>query len=156
MPTPAELLNQYRNLNVSYVQDNGERCVETKAKIRLRKYFMMDWDDGSEERTDFDHVIGGGRRHDFYQEHKERIKTAAMGKGSPEDYRLALEWAVRSGKVQDPAPGTIQGFCDQRLGIDCSGFATNYLIANSRKADSHQVKAEYQCGFLFFDLAGCE
>lgn len=149
MPTPVELLNQYRNLKVPYVHDNGQQCVEAKANVQVRKYFMMDWDDGSEERTDFNHVVGGGRRDDFYQENKEPIKSAAMGKGAPGDYQLALQWAVRSGKVNNPSPATIQGFCDQRLGIDCSGLATNYLIANGKKANSHTVKRNTNAASYF-------
>ena len=140
MPTPLQLLNEYRNLQVGYVRDTGQQCVEASATIKLRKYFMMNWTDGTEQRDDFNHVTRGSRNNDWFQANKEKIKTAAMGKGSPEDYRLALEWAVVSGKIPGANPASIQTFCDERLGIDCSGFATNYLIANGKKGNSDQVK----------------
>ena len=149
MPSPLELLNRYRNLKVPFIHNNGRQCHEAKANVCLRKYFMMDWDDESEERTDFNHVVRGGRRNDFYQQHKDKIKSAAMGKGSPDDYQLALEWAVRSGKVRNPSAATIQGFCDERLGIDCSGFATNYLIANGRRSDTPHIKRNSNAASYF-------
>lgn len=149
MPSPIELLNKYRNLAVPFPRDNGSQCVEDRANVRIRKYFMMDWDAESEERTDFNHMTRGGRRNDFYQTHKEKIKTAAMGKGTPEDYQLALEWAVRAGKIRDASPASIQGFCDERLGIDCSGFATSYLIANGKKTNSSQVKRNTNAAAYF-------
>jgi hypothetical protein len=63
-----------------------------------------------------------------------------MGKGAPQHYQLALEWAVRSGKIANPDQMTIQTYCDEHLGIDCSGFVTNYLIANGLKPDTHEVR----------------
>lgn len=71
--------------------------------------------------------------------HKERIRTAAMGKGAPQDYELALEWAVRSKKIPMVTQATLQAFCDANLGIDCSGFVTNYLVACGKKACSSDV-----------------
>ncbi|MEW4488329.1 hypothetical protein AB1L42_09630 [Thalassoglobus sp. JC818] len=140
MVTPVEFMKQYRNLSVPYVQDTGTTCRDAKAKIEIRKYFMMDWDEGTEERTDYNHVTSGGRRDTWFQDNKQKIRNAAMGKGSPDDYQLALEWAIRSSKIRNPTQATIQTYCDQRLGIDCSGFVTNYLIANGKKPDSPTVK----------------
>lgn len=71
--------------------------------------------------------------------HRESILNAAMGKGSPRDYELALEWAAASGKVPNPTQAAIQAFCDERLGIDCSGFVTNYLVACGKKPNSPSI-----------------
>jgi hypothetical protein len=62
-----------------------------------------------------------------------------MGKGAPEDYQLALEWAVRSGKITNVNQATLQTYCDDHLGIDCSGFVTNYLVACGKKTYSAQT-----------------
>jgi hypothetical protein len=59
-----------------------------------------------------------------------------MGKGAPQDYQLALEWAVRSRKIATVNQATLQIYCDDHLGIDCSGFVTNYLCATGKKTYS--------------------
>ncbi len=140
MPSPVEFMRLYRNLSVPYVQDTGRVCREARATIQLRKYFMMDWDAGTEELTDYNLVTGGGRGNTWFRTNREQIQNAAMGKGAPRDYELALEWAVISQKIRNPSESTIQTFCDDRLGIDCSGFVTNYLIANGKKADTATVR----------------
>jgi hypothetical protein len=94
---------------------------------------MMDWDAGTEELSDYNAVTAGSRRDTWFQTNKERIKTAAMGKGAPQDYQLALEWAVRSNKIPSVTQATLQVWCDEHLGIDCSGFVTNYLVASGRR-----------------------
>jgi hypothetical protein len=131
MPTPVQFMMQYRNLRVNAAVDDPvtQTCREVVYQVQLKKYFMMDWDAGTEERQDYNTVTRGSRNDVWFQAHKENIKTAAMGKGSPGDYELALEWAVRSGKVSPVNQSTLQTFCDEHLGIDCSGFVTNYLVA---------------------------
>jgi hypothetical protein len=94
---------------------------------------MMNWS-ASEERRDYDAVSRGSKDDAWFQTNKERIRTAAMGKGAPEDYQLALEWAVRSRKIPNVNQATLQTYCDDHLGIDCSGFVTNYLVACNKKA----------------------
>lgn len=138
MPTPVEFMNRYRNIRVNAVIDDpvARECRMGTHTAQLRKYFMMDWTDGTEERSDFNAVTRGSSRDAWFQANKERIKTAAMGKGAPEDYALALEWAVRSGKIPNVTQATIQTYFDDHLGIDCSGFVTNYLVACGKKAYS--------------------
>ena len=41
---------------------------------------------------------------------------------------------MRSGKIPNVNQATLQAYCDDHLGIDCSGLATNYLIACGKKA----------------------
>ena len=138
MPTPLEFMQRYRRLQVNVIEDDAaaQMCREVPRTIVLRKYFMMNWTEGTDQRTDYNFITRGGRRDQWYQTHKEQIKTAAMGKGSPTDYERALEWAIVSGKIASPTQANIQTFCDNRLGIDCSGFVTNYLIACGKKANT--------------------
>jgi len=152
MPTPLDLLRQYRTLTVRAVVDDPVAmvCREVPYQVQVRKYFMMDWQAGTEEMRDYSAVTGGGsRNNEWWQANKERIRTAAMGKGAPRDYELALEWAVRSGKIANPNQATIQTYCDEHLGIDCSGFATNYLIANGLKPDSNDTRRNTNAASYF-------
>lgn len=70
--------------------------------VQLRKYFMMDWTNGTEEKLDYNAVTRGSKDDAWFQANKQRIRTAAMGKGAPQDYELALEWAVRHLVVRGP------------------------------------------------------
>ena len=143
MPTPVEFMRQYRNLNVKApIEDPLARMTRLGAYcVELRKYFMMDWRDGTEELLDYNVVSRGSRNDAWFQANKDRIRTAAMGKGAPRDYELALEWAVRSGKVPNVTRATLQTFCDEHLGIDCSGFVTNYLVACGKQVySSHTMR----------------
>ena len=81
-------------------------------------------------------VTRGSNDDAWFQANKERIRTAAMGKGGPQDYELALEWAVRSNQIATVTQGSLQIYCDEYLGIDCSGFVTNYLVACGKRAYS--------------------
>ncbi len=136
MPTAVEFMRAYRNLSVGYARDTGVSCVEAFATVQLRTYFMMNWTDGTDQRTDYNLTTSGGRGNAWYKSNERQIKNAAMGKGAPHDYELALEWAIASGKINYPSPATIQAYCDQRLGIDCSGFVTNFLMANGLRPNS--------------------
>ena len=51
------------------------------------------------------------------------------GKGSPDDIALTLRMALRYGTNQPLAPPMLQGFCNKYLGLDCSGFVSNYANA---------------------------
>lgn len=97
---------------------------------------MMDWTAGTEERQDYNAVTAGSARDAWFQANKERIRTAAMGKGAPQDYELALEWAVRSNKIPNVTQASIQTYFDEHLGIDCSGFVTNYLVGCGKRTYS--------------------
>jgi hypothetical protein len=151
MPTAVEFMQKYRNLSVGYVEDTGSMCREAKATIQLKTYFMMNWTEGTDQRTDFNLVTSGGRNNDWFRQHRQQILNAAMGKGAPRDYELALEWAVASGKISQPSPANIQNFCDQRLGIDCSGFVTNFLIANSLRPSLPATASNTSAASYFVD-----
>jgi len=141
MPTPVEFMQQYRHLKVKAVLDDpvARVCREVTYQVQLKKYFMMDWDAGTEERRDYNVVTRGSKDDAWFQANKDRIRNAAMGKGAPHDYELALEWAVRSKKIKNVNQATLQTYCDEHLGIDCSGFVTNYLIACGKKTYSNNT-----------------
>ena len=141
MPTPVQFMQQYRNLKVKVGVDDpvARVCRVGTHIVQLRKYFMMDWAEGTEERRDYNAVTRGSRSDAWFQANKERIRTAAMGKGAPQDYELALEWAVRSNRLPAVTQMSLQTYCDDHLGIDCSGFVTNYLVACGKKTYSAQT-----------------
>ena len=131
MPTPVEFMQRYRNLrvNVTIEDPAAHVCRQATFTVQLRKYFMMNWKEGTEERRDYAAVTSGSNNDLWFRANKDRIRTAAMGKGAPQDYELALEWAVRSKKIKNVTQAALQTYCDEHLGIDCSGFVTNYLAA---------------------------
>jgi hypothetical protein len=138
MPTPVEFMRQYRNIRVNAaIEDPVARVSRIGTHVvQLKKYFMMNWREGTEEMRDYDAVTRGSRHDTWFQANKERIRSAAMGKGAPHDYELALEWAVRSNKIPTVTQATLQTYFDEHLGIDCSGFVTNYLVACGKTAYS--------------------
>jgi len=138
MPTAVEFMKQYRNLKVNVAIDDPvtKVCRIGTHLVQLKKYFMMDWAEGAEEQRDYQVVTRGSKDDAWFQANKERIRTAAMGKGAPHDYELALEWALRSKKISTVSQATLQTYGDDHLGIDCSGFVTNYLVACGKKAYS--------------------
>jgi hypothetical protein len=131
-------MRRYRAINVNAVIDDPitETCRPATFQVQLKKYFMMDWTAGTEEQRDYDTVTRGSKDDRWFQSNKERIRTAAMGKGAPEDYALALEWAVRSTKIATVSQASLQTYFDDHLGIDCSGFVTNYLVSAGKKVYS--------------------
>src|SRR5262245_65042251 len=117
--SPYDFLMKYRHMDVTYVSRSepaggGEAIDATRqivtSDIHMTKYFMMKWDAGSSQLKEYNLVTakanGGGKRsqsaNEWFAENQESIKTAGMGKGSPDDYRLALEWAIISGKISNP------------------------------------------------------
>ena len=150
MPAPLDFMRQYRALRVNSAVENSPAegiCRQVTHEVQLLTYFMMSWTAGTDQREDYSLVTqraaGAGAQdaNQWYAQNRERIQTAAMGKGAPHDYELALEWAVRSGRIANPSQATLQQFANQHLGIDCSGFVTNYLCANGRRAPPCKPRA---------------
>lgn len=141
MPTPVEFMQKYRNLRVNAPLEDPVSgvCRTTTHSVQLKTYFLMDWQEGTEERRDYNTVTRGSQNDAWFNTNKDRIRSAAMGKGAPQDYELALEWAVRSNKIRTVNQSTLQAYCDERLGIDCSGLVTNYLVACGKRTYSRQV-----------------
>jgi hypothetical protein len=131
MSPPLSLLKRYKNILVEYDIDHPKVGPSRKASatVALNGYFMNVGRTAAEHRAAVTHGLGNDT---WFKQYKARIETAAMGKGSPQDYALALQWAVYSGKITNPSQATLQHYLDTYMGIDCSGFVTNYLIASRR------------------------
>jgi len=52
---------------------------------------------------------------------------AFVGKGSPEQCQLILEFAAAWGLATPATQGGVQDYADKWLGLDCNGFVGNYL-----------------------------
>ncbi|HEY5328840.1 MAG TPA: hypothetical protein VIJ79_03065 [Acidobacteriaceae bacterium] len=152
MPTPLEYMSQYRDISVDIEDDMAMMCCH--MSVRLNSYFMMNWTTGSIPMNEYSAVTsaaGAGSHKAWFGLHSDDIRCAAMGKGKPEDYGLALEWAVYSKRVENSQP-KIQTYFDRYMGIDCSGFVTNYLIANGKLKDRNTTRQNTGADF-FFNLA---
>jgi hypothetical protein len=68
MATPVEFMRLYRNLKVKVAIDDpvAKVCREATYVVRLEKYFMMDWDAGTEEMKDYSAVTSGGKKNDAW------------------------------------------------------------------------------------------
>jgi len=62
----------------------------------------------------------------------ESVHRTFVGKGSPPDIQLSLRLAIRYGKVAADAT-SVQNYCDKYIGLDCSGFVSNYANATLGK-----------------------
>ncbi len=151
MPTPVEFMKQYRDIKVNVVIEDpvAKVCRNGTYQVQLKKYFMMKWAEGTEEKRDYQTVTLGSKDDIWFKQNKERIRTAAMGKGAPLDYGLALEWAARSTKIKQVSQASLQTFFDDHLGIDCSGFVTNYLVACGKKTYSSTTVANTSAASYF-------
>jgi len=151
MPTPIQFMNLYRKIVVNYEFEDpaAKVCRSGSATVRLNKYFMMNWHADTTQMTHFSAVAAGSSKDQWFKQNRDRIWSAAMGKGAPGDYALALEWAVMSHKITNPSQTTIQTYFDQNLGIDCSGFATNYLIACGKLTNTFNIQQNTSAASYF-------
>ena len=69
------------------------------------------------------------------------IRRSFVGKGSPEDLAYTLRLILRF-KMAEATTASLQKFCDNYLGLDCSGFVTNFIdIELSAKLDPMETSA---------------
>ena len=57
--------------------------------------------------------------------HTTDLLRVFVGKGSPDEIQLALRLAIYYGLVQ-PTLGALQTYCNDYIGLDCSGFTGVY------------------------------
>jgi hypothetical protein len=79
--------------------------------------------------------VAGGIEHaefDTWQKAWHYARKPFFGKGTPEEAQITLQLAQRFGLL---AGGTMQTYCDRYLGLDCNGFAGNYLVHGFREGD---------------------
>ena len=62
-----------------------------------------------------------------------------VGKGSPDEIQLALRLAVYFGHVQ-PTLGALQAYCNDYIGLDCSGFTGVYYGSPYRGKSSVEYR----------------
>ena len=135
MLTPVEFMNRYRKLKVPV----ADFCTDSYPYfwVQLRKYHLNR--DNGDEAARRGTVTPDSENHKWLRSNEQRVRNAGMGKGAPEDYELALEWAVRSKMISNVTPSKLQLHCDQHLGIDCSGFVMNYLIACGKSKPTNEM-----------------
>lgn len=134
MSSPVEYANLYRNMTVNF--DDGATTVGIKS------YHEGVWDQDADKLIDS--VV------DDFNTHKKKnpaysltlkingspvifrevsvlrrcIQYACEGKGSPEDCQVAAQMAVLRKKT---TKANLQQYCDDHMGLDCTGFVGNYL-----------------------------
>lgn len=157
MPTPLEFMRRYRNIKVSVPIDDHVAQVTRVGShvVQLNKYFMMDWNGATEERRDYDAVTGGSKRDTWFQANKERIRTAAMGKGAPEDYGLALV----GGSIEEDPDGDPGNASDllRRAPRDRL-FRLRHQLPRcvQQEVVLEQRGAQHQRGVVFQRVDGCQ
>ena len=148
---------RYRDISVRIQVDDTRAmmCRVDQMSVKLSNYFMMAWPSPehptTSTNTHYEAVTAGSNKNSWFLMYKKNIKCAAMGKGAPNDYALALEWAVYSGRLKFPTQPKVQKYLDENMGIDCSGFATNYLIANGKRTDDFITRQDTSAA-SYFDL----
>lgn len=114
--TPYEFMLQYRALRVPLASSESREAPT--YSVRLSTYFMNSSSDTNSIRGTL-------------QAKGDALARVGYGKGSPSDYVAALQWALLNDKAGSQEE--LQEFCDSNLGIDCSGFVTNYLLATGKR-----------------------
>lgn len=151
--TPREYLDWYENLTVPLVSGavvTGVDCHEYRINTHS---------------SDPDHRASAGqvawnnlhrallrhglRNHPVFhfdltgEEADEReLRLVFQGKGTPEGIIQVLRLANAVGLVQGTR-AALNDYCTLYLGIDCSGFVTNYLRHNGRADLPREVPAKY-------------
>lgn len=148
--TPKSLYDNYRNLDVTLIDgvtiygidiheyrnnelDGGLGCGEgNKAYETLKQKVVKHGIKYSSQLYELNYPIENYPKtenavipYDYVIKWPDLIRPY-VGKGSPDEIRLALRLAVGFGLVKD-TKAAIQDYCDKYIGLDCSGFAGNYL-----------------------------
>jgi cell wall-associated NlpC family hydrolase len=145
--TPLQFMQRYMTMAVVYgdaAAGGGEIVFRQLQNIRLRRYViartqpsnpraanyqrrLRQWNEFAADLRVKDRLLRMGRRRQAIEgSERTRIAQAFYGKGRPEDYELALEVACLLG-VCASTQQSVQQFCDDHLGIDCSGFVNAYF-----------------------------
>lgn len=152
--TPFALYSAYRNINVCLLGHqiilaidiheyrNNELGGDSSTAAGLTEYFKL---------KDKIKAYGNRLGKDLYEIYYPLVKTkdrqknpqtaitdymlidvwfplynVFVGKGSPKEIADALKLAAAFGHVE-PTLHSMQQYCDKNIGIDCSGFASNYF-----------------------------
>jgi hypothetical protein len=126
MITPKAFMQQYRKLRVPVTRDR----ITFYYGVAVRKYYINKR--GAGPAPLIQKIRAEQAYSTFGNNHDRELRRAAMGKGSPADYQIALRAAAEGGLI-DPKTQSPQSFCDQWLGLDCSGLVTNWFRASGRR-----------------------
>jgi len=143
--TPLEFANRYRNTRVNFFTPGGyARSVTVDVHI----YNNNGIDDRRGNMQEKSALVSRVRREirradglgliDVRGEHRVQIARAFFGKGSPDDYKVALTHALRYNRTTTE---NIQNYCDSiaRMGLDCSGFVNAYLMEIGKTARQQNI-----------------
>jgi hypothetical protein len=166
--TPFDLYSAYRNINVRLLGHqfilsidvheyrNNEEKGSIGTKDGLAEYHALYKKIGK-----YGHRMGSNLYEIYYpvMTNAERKKTPQtpindymtinagwpfynvfVGKGSPREIADAIKVAVAFGHAE-PTLHSIQAYCDKNIGIDCSGFASNFFGFTPEEAVSIGAKS---------------
>ncbi len=154
--TPAEFMRQYLYLSVPYFDPNtGERRT-AYAKIHLYTNLgagHANRHSNLKEKDDLNGLVRSAVKRGQPKTpvapdgaHRGRISKAFYGKGLPNDYTLALMYAIA---FQRTTVASLQDYVYNNaiLGMDCTGFVNNYLrqinvIEKDRTIPTHLQKGK--------------
>jgi len=148
MLTPVEFEQKYRQVRVPYLNENG---LANSCFINVHIYRQTG---PTAQFREKDIIIGYLNRElrragglaliDVNASHRVMIARAFYGKGSPDDYSIALKHALRYGRTP---PHRLQHYCDNvaKIGIDCSGFVNNYFRIINRISHDRNIP-QYSTG----------
>lgn len=137
---PSDFVKRYHGLTVTG-RLGGTRTAQ------VYKYFM--WGTGSLEKAD--EIKAKLEKDKSRKGEVERLATLAHasltdglirrvfeGKGSPSEIKTLLEAALISEEVPDDTD-SLQAFCDENIGLDCSGFVNAYFRTMNWIGDSQSI-----------------
>jgi len=128
MPNPLDYATRYRELNVA--------LADGPLPIRIERYLTNLWDKEIDQLADlaFAHmqkeksitltINGAPVTLTDANKFRKSVQFAGEGKGSPEDFQVAVQMAALLKKIPR---NQLQAYCDAHLGLDCNGFVGNYL-----------------------------
>ncbi|HEY4764917.1 MAG TPA: hypothetical protein VIH75_14665 [Candidatus Sulfotelmatobacter sp.] len=144
MTTPLEYANQYRSLTVGFSDGPVTISIDqylqgrhgTKAKPltpwtneadHLIDASVADFQKQKKKDPSFQLTVSvNGQPAGIDNESLLRriLHYAFEGKGSPEDCQVGAQLAVLQGRT---TKANLQNYCNQNMGLDCTGFVGNYL-----------------------------
>lgn len=156
MATPVEYYQRYLNLSVPDPNNGSDIAVnisvskyllglhesQKNARVALLRKIKKDLEAGKEADAGYKIRVAAntenGREVAEFSSINTRqendplfmlIRYPFAGKGSPEGIQAALQLAATDGPGESAivSPANLQGYCDDLLGVDCSGFVGSFI-----------------------------
>jgi hypothetical protein len=135
--TPAQFADRYHNVRVSYFHPGSGLADSITVDVHIYNNYGL-----SNRRANMNEkgVLVGRLRAELRRglrligvedQHRVQIANCFFGKAKPEDFSVALWYALR---YQRTTPASLQAYCDRtaKLGVDCSGFVNAYFLEIGR------------------------